>query len=137
VHRGPWIAGAVLVVLAVVGLLVLGSSLSSGKPGYVAANLRVVDSLPLYPGAHRVDVSSTATDAGGWRTEAFFEARGSNGDAVWSFYAQRLPALGWRGGGAAVDGSASWRHGDELLLVFVGGPGRYSLVVDSRAGPSL
>jgi len=135
-HRGPWIAGAVLVVLAVVGLVALGSSLTSGKPGYVGENLRIVNALPVYPGAHRVDLSTLPADPDGWRTEAFFEAPGSNAESVWAFYAQRLPALGWRGGGRPDGATVSWSHGRASLLVFVGSPGRYSLVVDSRGARS-
>lgn len=135
-HRGPWVAGAVLVVLAVVGLLALGSSLRTGRAGYVGANVSVIDALPAYPGASRSDLSSAKTGAGGWRTEAFFDAPGSTPQAVWSFYAQRLPALGWSGGGDPAAGAVRWRHGRELLLVFSGAPGRYSLVVDSRGGGS-
>ena len=133
-HRGPWIAVAVLLALALAGLLALGSSLSSGRPAYVRENIRLVDALPLVPGAHRFDLSTTKTDAGGWRTEAFFSVPAAAD--VWGFYAQRLPALGWRGGGPPESGSVSWTRGRALLLVFVGAPGRYSLVVDSRAGGS-
>jgi hypothetical protein len=131
VHRGPWIALAVLSALAVAGLVALGSSLSTGRPAYVRENLRLVDSLPVVPGARRFDRATTRTDAGGWRTEAFFSAPAAAD--VWGFYAQRLPALGWRGGGAPEGGSVSWTRGRALLRVFVGSPGRYSLVVDSRA----
>ncbi|HSP74299.1 MAG TPA: hypothetical protein VLN26_18155 [Gaiellaceae bacterium] len=132
-HRGPWIAIAVLLALALAGLLALGSSLSSGRPAYVRENLRIVRSLPLYPGARRFDLSTTRTDAGGWRTEAFYGTPSATPEAVWAFYAQRLPARGWTGGGAPDGDSVSWTRGRALLLVFVGAPGRYSLVVDSRA----
>lgn len=133
-HRGPWIAIAVLLALGVAGLLALGSSLSSGRPAYVRENVRIVDSLPLVPGARRFDLSTTKTDAGGWRTEAFFSA--PRAADVWGFYAPRLPVLGWSGGGAPQAGAVSWRRGRALLEVFVGVPGRYSLIVDSRAGSS-
>ena len=113
-------------------MLLLGQ-LQSGNRPYVRANVRVVQSLPVFPGAHRTDLFTSRSEQEGrvgYRTEATYALpSGSGPDAALAFYGRRLPPQGWTGG------PTLWRRGEEALWLRPGAErGTYSVAVDSRYG---
>ena len=112
------------------GLVLLLGQLQSGNRPYLRANVRIVESLPIVPGAHRTDlytskvVNGTTTT---YRTQATFALAAAAGpDLVVAFYERRLPGLGWKGG------PGLWTHGPARLWLQTGAQaGSFLLAVDS------
>ena len=95
---------------------------SSPAPTSVPADesvfLSVVEDVPLMPGLVEDEASAVVFDAAQGRIAETVAAGSPGRAAVLAFYAETLPALGWR-----ADGEARWaREGEILSLEFEDAP---------------
>lgn len=117
----PALAMALVLALPA-GAVAQSSPAPAAAPAEESVFLSVVEDVPLMPGLIEDEASAVVFDAAQGRIAETVAAGASAGSpgraAVLAFYAETLPALGWR-----ADGEARWvRAGEILSLEFEDAP---------------
>ncbi len=88
------------------------------EPDEEAVFLSVIEDIPLMPGLVEDETRAIVFDAAGGRLAETYVQGSLAAAAVREFYAESLPALGWRG-----EGDGRWvREGEALSLEIKEGP---------------
>lgn len=95
-------------------ICLLAAAIAGAGPAAALSFLSAIDDMPLMDGLVETDAQTVFETPFGRIIEA--EASGdADPDAIARFYAETLPALGWR----AVEGDDAYERGDERLQILV------------------